>query len=231
MKRTLGYTAMVIWLLLMLPLQVQAQSSSESNGEGSEEERLKSYVEKNTLDLVEQLEAMQPGYEQDQEAFYRNMDKALEDFVAFRRIAARVMGRYARDASPEQRDEFVRQFKRSLYDAYGGAMVETGDFSLEVLDAEINPRNDQRATVNLRVTTEGGNRYGVAYSMYLSPESDWQVENIIVEGVNIGLAFRDRFVHEMETRGDLAEVIQNWSVGVADLNGLEESVEQGDGGN
>lgn len=227
MKRTLGYTAMVIWLLLMMPLQVQAQSS----GESSEEERLKAYVEKNTLDLVEQLEAMQPGYEQDREAFYRNMDKALEDFVAFRRIAARVMGRYAREASPEQRDEFVRQFKRSLYDAYGGAMVETGDFSLEVLDAQINPRNDQRATVNLRVITEGGNRYGVAYSMYLSPESDWQVENIIVEGVNIGLAFRDRFVHEMETRGDLAEVIQNWSVGVADLNGLEESVNQGAGDN
>ncbi|MDX1589987.1 MAG: ABC transporter substrate-binding protein [Oleiphilaceae bacterium] len=220
MQRTLVSTAMML-LLLVLPMQLQAQSG--------EEERLKQYVEENTLKLVEELENIQSGYAEDKDAFYRKMDSALEDFVAFRRIAARIMGRYARQASPEQRDEFVRQFKRSLYDAYGGAMVETGDFTLTVRSAEINPRNDERATANLTVTTQGGDRYNVAYSMYRSENSDWQVENIIVEGVNIGLAFRDRFVHEMETRGDLAEVIKNWSTGVEDMQQLENSVKGSDG--
>lgn len=219
MKRTPSLFAVTgFLLLLLLPLQIQAANEEEAK-------RLKSYVQENTLKLVEQLEQIQSGYEQDRDRFYRNMDNALEDFVAFRRIAARVMGRYAREASPEQRDEFVRQFKRSLYDAYGGAMVETGDFTLEVRDVEINPRNDQRATVNLRVTTEGGSRYGVAYSMFRSEQTDWQVENIIVEGINIGLAFRDRFEQEMQNNGDLADVIRNWSADVADLEGLEDAVE------
>ncbi|TVP57373.1 MAG: ABC transporter substrate-binding protein [Halomonadaceae bacterium] len=216
MKRSVKLSLLMVGLMLLLPLQVQASSE--------EAQRLKTYVEENTLKLVDQLEQIQGGFEKDREAFYNNMDAALEDFVAFRRIAARVMGRYAREASPEQRNEFVRQFKRSLYDAYGGAMVDTGDFKLEVREAEINPRNDQRATVNLRVTTEGGSRYAVAYSMFRSEQTDWQVENIIVEGINIGLAFRDRFEQEMQSNGDLADVINNWSADVADLDGLEGAV-------
>jgi len=209
-------------MAFLVPMQAQAESE--------EARELKRYVEENTLKLVEKLESIQAGYEQDREAFYNQMDEALEDFVAFRRIAARVMGRYAREATPEQRNEFVRQFKRSLYDAYGGAIIDTGDFELRVRSAEINPRDENRATVNLQVITEGGNRYGVAYSMYRPEGGNWKLENIIVEGINIGLAFRDRFQQDMEEhRNDVQKVIDNWTANVGDLEGLDEAVESPSG--
>ncbi len=215
------YSFGVALLVALMPLQALAD----------EKEELKQYVEENTLKLVERLEGIQDIYKDDREAFYERMDEALEDFVAFRRIAGRVMGQYAREASGEQRDQFVKAFRRSLYDAYGGAMLETGDFKLDVTGAEINERDQNRATVNLRVTTEGGDRYGVAYSMYRSDsDSQWQMENVIVEGINIGLAFRDRFSQEMEKHGDLKDVIDNWSADVADIEGLEDAVDESDDG-
>ena len=214
------YSLGLVLLVALMPAQALAD----------ETEALKKYVEENTLKLVDRLEGIRDVYQDDREAFYSEVNEALEDFVAFRRIAGRVMGQYARQASEEQRDQFVRAFRRSLYDAYGGAMLDTGDFELTVTGAEINERNENRATVNLRVTTEGGDRYGIAYSMYRADaDSQWQMENVIVEGINIGLAFRDRFSQEMEKRGSLADVIDNWSADVADIDGLEDAVDESEG--
>ena len=195
----------------------------------SEEEQLREYVRENSIRLVDQLNEIRELYDSDREAFYEAMDDALGEFVAFRRVAARIMGKYARQASPEERDAFVRAFRRSLYDAYGGAAVsiDSSDFDLEVDSVEINPRHEDRATVNLSIITSSGERYGVAYSMYEPDDGNWQVENVIVEGINMGLAFRDRFEQEMQaTDGNVSKVIDEWSTDVGDIEGLEDAVEK-----
>src|SRR5690554_2934961 len=164
------------------------------------EEDLQQYVDENTQRLVEKLMAERGLYERDPEAFYQNMDDALEGFVDFRRIAARVMGRYARQTTPEQRDEFVAKFKRSLFDSYAQALVSADNFKINVNSATINPQDDNRASVAMEVVTASGNRHAVTYSMYRKEDSKWMMENVIVEGVNIGLAFRDRFTRSEERR-------------------------------
>lgn len=195
-------------------------------------QELASYVDENTQKLVQRLNQEKSLYSDDPDAFYQEMEQALTGFVDFRRIAARVMGRYARQATPEQRDEFVVRFKRSLFESYAQALVNNSDgFEIAVRDAQINPRDESRASVDMLVTTESGDRYQVTYSMYQNKDSgDWLMENVIVEGVNIGLAFRDRFAQEMESRrGDVDAVIDNWGDAVASLN-LDEEMEQGAGG-
>ncbi|WP_239985580.1 MlaC/ttg2D family ABC transporter substrate-binding protein [Marinobacter salexigens] len=189
------------------------------------EDDLQQYVDENTQRLVSQLNAERGLYESDPEAFYQNMEDALEGFVDFRRIAARVMGRYARQATPEQRDEFVVRFKRSLFDSYAQALMSADNFEIKVKGATINPSNDNRASVGMEVITATGNRHSVTYSMYRRGEgSDWLMENVIVEGVNIGLSFRDRFTQEMEAnRGQVEVVIDGWSDAVKSLN-LEDEV-------
>jgi len=188
------------------------------------EEDLQQYVDENTQRLVAKLNEERGLYERDPEAFYQNMDDALDGFVDFRRIAARVMGRYARQTTPEQRDEFVAKFKRSLFDSYAQALVSAEDFKIKVNDATINPQDDNRASVAMEVTTASGNRHFVTYSMYRKDGGDWMMENVIVEGVNIGLSFRDRFTQEMEAnRGQVQAVIDGWSDAVKSLN-LEDEV-------
>ena len=62
------------------------------------------------------------------------------------------------------------------------------------------------------------------YSMYLNDSGQWMMENVIVEGVNIGLAFRDRFSQEMEAkRGQIQAVIDGWSDTTKSMN-LEKDV-------
>lgn len=205
----------VVFALLMM---VAGQASA------GVEEDLEQYVSDNTQMLVQKLNAEKGLFEKDPEAFYQSMDDALTDFVDFRRIAARVMGRYARQTTREQRDEFVAKFKRSLFDSYAKALVTADDFRIEVREAEILAQNENRASVQLVVITASGNRYPVTYSMYKKDDGRWLMENVIVEGVNIGLAFRDRFAQEMEeNRGQVQVVIDGWTDSVKSLK-LEEDV-------
>ncbi|MGO1461308.1 MAG: MlaC/ttg2D family ABC transporter substrate-binding protein [Marinobacter sp.] len=207
-------------LFLALTLMAFCVASAQAGPE----EDLQQYVDKNTQRLVDKLNEERGLYERDPEAFYKNMDEALEGFVDFRRIAARVMGRYARQTTIEQRNEFVAKFKRSLFDSYAQALVSADDFQIKVNDATINPRNDNRASVAMEVITAGGNRHAVTYSMYRKNDSNWMMENVIVEGVNIGLSFRDRFSQEMEAnRGQVQAVIDGWGDAVKSLN-LEDEV-------
>lgn len=190
------------------------------------EEDLKRYVDENTQKLVQKLNAEKGLYEKDPEAFYASMDETLQEFVDFRRIAARVMGRYARQTTPEQRDAFVEKFKRSLFDSYAQALVSAEDFEIIVKEATILPQNEDRASVEMELISASGNRYPVTYSMYRTSDDRWMMENVIVEGVNIGLAFRDRFAQEMEeNRGQVQAVIDGWGDAVEALN-LDEQVDR-----
>lgn len=209
----------LLWMFAMVALMAgQAWAGPE--------EDLKQYVDENTQKLVQKLNEEKGLYEQDPEAFYASMDEALDQFVDFRRIAARVMGRYARQTSPEQRDEFVAKFKRSLFDSYAQALVSAENFEINVLEAEILPQNDDRASVQMEVVSASGNRYPVTYSMYRNGEGRWMMENVIVEGVNIGLAFRDRFAQEMEqNRGQVQAVIDGWGDAVEALK-LDEELDR-----
>ncbi len=208
-RRLLPVVALVITTLLV---SVQARANED----------LRRYVDKNTQQLVNKLNAERGLYAKNPEAFYESMNAELKDFVDFRRIAARVMGRYARQATPEQRDEFVEKFKRSLFDSYAQALVAADDFTITVKEATVDPSNDSRASVAMEVESAAGNRYPVSYSMYRNDEGKWLMENVIVEGVNTGLAFRDRFAQEMESkRGKVQAVIDDWSKAVDALE-LEE---------
>ncbi|PXX89823.1 toluene tolerance protein [Marinobacter vulgaris] len=203
--------SLLLVALIMTAVAVPVHASPEKD--------LLEYVDENTQQLVDKLHEEKGLYEKDPQAFYRSMEQELEGFVDFRRIAARVMGRYARQASPEQRDEFVEKFKRSLFDSYAQALVSTDDFTIEVKDAVINPDNDQRASVRMEVTSASGNRYPVAYSMYQTKDGRWMMENVIVEGINIGLAFRDRFSQEMEKNGgEVQAAIDGWGDAVDSLD-------------
>ena len=210
--------SMLVVAFLMAALAMPAYAGPE--------EDLVQYVDENTQRLVDKLNEEKGLYQRDPEAFYTSMDKELREFVDFRRIAARVMGRYARQTSPEQGGEFVEKFKRSLFDSYAQALVSADDFTIEVKDAEINASNSDRASVAMEVQTASGNRYPVTYSMYRSDDGRWMMENVIVEGINIGLAFRDRFSQEMEqNRGQIQAVIDGWGDAVKSLN-LEEEVDK-----
>ncbi|MBU6949986.1 phospholipid-binding protein MlaC [Hahella sp. HN01] len=190
--------------MAMMAFAVVAQANAQ--------QEVMSVVQDSTKMLVTKLQSEKQTYYENPQKFYGVMEGALQNLVDFERIAARVMGRYRREASDELKEKFVGVFKKSLFDAYGKALVESGEFKVNVLAATINPRDEGRASVDLEVISASGNKYPVIYSMYKNRNNKWLLENVIVNGVNIGLAFKDRFEQQVNVHnGDITKVVDSWS--------------------
>jgi len=65
------------------------------------------------------------------------------------------------------------------------------------------------------VVTDKVGLFPVWYWMYQTSQGGWLLGNVIVFGVNVGLAFRDRFALQYrKNKGDLDLVIEGWTVDI-----------------
>lgn len=218
---TYPYKNYISVVLLVLFVFLSAYSVVAKGEDQSE--FVRKTVESNVQELLAKFNEEKAYYNTEPQRFFNNMDEALSRIVDFRRIAARVMGRYGRDATDIQKDKFVQVFKDSLYSTYTKTLVDSGVYKINVNKAEINSRSDTKASVYMDIVSDNGTVFPVTYSMHNAGDNNWMMENVIVFGVNIGLAFRDKFELEYRKhRGDIDQLISNWTV---DLE-LEGAVEK-----
>lgn len=174
-------------------------------------------VEKITSSLLATFEKNLDQYKKDEALFVAEVDRQLSPVVAFGTIARGVMGKYSRRARPEQIDRFSTVFKDSLISFYGKALLKLDDTRLTIDKVDPVPeavlRGYQSGKVRLvpvdmtiRTST---NTVAISYSMvYL--EGGWKIRNIIVDGINIGIQFRNQFAEAMSKYGDIQYVVDHW---------------------
>lgn len=149
------------------------------------------------------------------------VDESLDDIADFRYIGASVMGRYFQNATPQQRSRFADTFRQTLIDTYTRGLVTFDYRELRVLDNQRPQRHEDQASVDMEVVATNGQVYPVSYSLRLSG-NEWRVVNVIVNGINLGLTFRNQFDQAMRDQGrDYDAVINNWAPELA-VEELEE---------
>ena len=177
--------------------QVFAESSSE-------------YVEKIHEDIVLVVRAKQGIYEENPEEFIKAISFALQPLVDFKRISRNVMGRYYKDANKEQIEKFNKVFKASLLETYSKTLAEFKDEEILVSSEVKKSPKGNKESVSLQIVTST-KVYPAVYDMYLNKEGQWKLINIVINGVNLGLTFRNQFYSLMEKEGNnLDLVIEKW---------------------
>lgn len=200
---------MIMALALSLALPVMAQAVARTPQQ---------VVEETSTRVMEVLDANRDTYRQDTDAFLQGLNEVLDPVVDFEGIARSVMTvRYSRSASPEQMERFIETFKRSMVQFYGNALLEFDSGNIRVLPPSgRGEQSPDRASVNMEIRANNGNVYPVTYTM-VNLDGQWKVRNVIVEGINIGLLFRDQFAQAMQSnRNNLDRVIDNWGGVVAE---------------
>ncbi|EHJ91323.1 MlaC/ttg2D family ABC transporter substrate-binding protein [Vreelandella boliviensis] len=205
----LGRWLMVVMIaVLMLPLQSHAQSQTPE-----------AMIRENVESLMSDLEGRKDYYANNLGELEALVDSNLDQVADFRYIGASVMGNYFRNASPEQRRRFVNVFRQTLIDTYTRGLVTFDYDELRVLDAQQAQRYDDQASVAMEVVAKNGQVYPISYSLRLT-DGEWRVVNVIVNGINLGLTFRNQFDQAMrDNNRDYDAVINGWSpeVGVDEL--------------
>ncbi len=171
-------------------------------------------VQSTTTELLGELKANKEQYKTNPQAFYDTLDRILAPVVDADGISRSIMTvKYSRKATPEQMQRFQENFKRSLFQFYGNALLEYNNQGIVVDPAKAD--DGKRASVGMKVTGNNGAVYPVQYTLE-NHGGEWKVRNVIVNGINIGKLFRDQFADAMQRNGgDLDKTIDGWAGEVA----------------
>jgi phospholipid transport system substrate-binding protein len=140
------------------------------------------------------------------------VNEELDGLIDFRRITQLVMGQYFGPSSREQKMRFLEVFRASLVNTYASGLTMYEGQEVRVLPAGSGDVTDGKARVRTEIRTSGGRVIPVFFSLYQTREGNWLVENVIVNGLNLGRTFRTQFEQSAQQfGGDLDQVIANWS--------------------
>ena len=154
-------------------------------------------VQDATNTLLTRITKEKATLKKDESALLRVVEENITPFVDIDGIARSVMGQYFRQATPAQQKEFARVFKPYK------AGTDT-----------------QKAQVNVDVHGDGGQVFPVTFQMQMDKAGKWKVRNLILNGINLGLTFRNQFSSAVESnRGSLDKAIAGWTPDTKALEG------------
>lgn len=170
-------------------------------------------VQSTTDQLLKRIVEKREQYQQDDQLFFEEIMDLLEPVIDFKRISRRVMAKYYKKATIDQREKFAQVFRQSLLNIYAKGLLEFDDQEVIVLEPSAKGSgNPKKQKVDIEVIDKQGAKYPISYSMYLNKSNEWKMENVIVNGINIGLTYRNQFARLMKlNKNDIDLVITDWS--------------------
>jgi phospholipid transport system substrate-binding protein len=119
------------------------------------------------------------------------------DFTKMTRLA---VGKGWRQASPEQRETLVTEFKNLLVRTYGTSLTQYKNETVEFKPVKIEPTATD-VTVKSQINRAGGGQpVAVDYSMEKTTNG-WKVYDVTIEAVSLVTTYRGSFADEVQRSG------------------------------
>ena len=185
-------------------------------------------VQQTTEQVLEIIRDGKGYYDKDPARFNQQVETVLNKVVDFDSFARGVMGPYARrTALPGLAERAGKsRISRSAFSAsairsstascetYAKGLLKFDGQKIETLPLR---KGDDLASGNVAVLQNiygaADKPYAIQYSMRRNREGVWKLQNVIIEGINLGQTYRSQFAAEADRyHGDLDQVIANWRV-------------------
>ncbi|VUX55631.1 ABC-type transport system involved in resistance to organic solvents, auxiliary component [uncultured Woeseiaceae bacterium] len=145
------------------------------------------------------LEGRKDELGKDPDALYAMVDDILLPIFDRRYAAQLVLGKHWRNASDDERGDFVDAFYGSLLRKYSDGVLQFNQSSLEILPFR-GDDTKPRATVKTIVRLDNGTKVPVNYGV-VKRESGWMMFDVTIEGISYVRNFRTELNAEIQTKG------------------------------
>lgn len=171
-------------------------------------------VDNTSAELINILGDSSLTTDTDNTPLLNEVERLLVPVVDFEYIAKRVMGKYYRKATDDERTEFTGVFKNTLIRTYAKALVGFEITGYELLPEGRPSPKPNKQIVSVKVRSGGSATYKLDYYM-LQQKDGWKLVNVHLDGINLRLNFKNQFASLVKkNRGDVAKVIANWKAQV-----------------
>lgn len=153
-------------------------------------------ISTDVLDSVRADKAIQAG---DVQKVVALVDVKVMPYVNFKRMTASAVGRYWRQATPEQKQRLQEEFKTLLVRTYSGALSQVKDQSVRLKPMRSNP-DDKEVVVRTEVRGGGGDPIQLDYRLEKTAEG-WKIFDVNVLGVWLVQNYTSSFAQEIGAGG------------------------------
>jgi phospholipid transport system substrate-binding protein len=153
-------------------------------------------VSTDVLDAVKADKSIKQG---DVQKVIALVDAKVMPYVNFQRMTSSAVGRYWRQATPEQQKRLQEEFKVLLVRTYSGALAQVQDQTVE-----IKPMRGTAADKEVVVRTEirgRGDPVQLDYRLEQAAAGNWKIYDVNVLGVWLVENYRNSFSQEISANG------------------------------
>ncbi len=139
------------------------------------------------------------------------VEELLVPHVDLEVVSRWVLGKYWRQATPEQRRRFAEEFKKMLIRFYSSALLEYADFKFKFYPVKMK-EGARRVVVRSEVMRAGGPPHTVNYSL-IRRKGEWKVYDVTIDGVSVVTTYRSSFAEEIRRSGidGLIQKMASWN--------------------
>lgn len=184
-------------LLLILTL---GAAPARAGGDGALD-----LVRDTSAEVQKVLQQRHAELEQRPGLIYGVVEQYILPHFDFERMSQLVLGKNWRSATPEERQQFVEEFRLLLVRTYATAMLKYSDQKISFLPAR-GKAGDGNTVVQTEVEQAGGPPIPIDYSLYRKGDA-WKVFDVKIDNVSLVVNYRGTFASEIRGRG-LAELIR-----------------------
>lgn len=179
-----------IFLLLWLGLSAAASAAVQPD----------ELVRQTTNELLSKFTQNREALKADKEKLFAMVNEIVVPHFDIDRMSRYVLGKYWRDATDEQKKQFIEEFKTQLVRTYGTALFEyTGEQDI-IYKPFHHEEGDRQAIVSTEVPRPDGPNIPVEYKM-INNDGKWQVYDVVIENLSTVQNYRAQYGTVVNARG------------------------------
>ena len=128
------------------------------------------------------------------------MEEKIVPHFDFQRMTRLAVGRNWRQATPEQQQRLVDEFRVLLVRSYSTAYTAYRDIDIEVKPVKVRPTDEDVQVRTVIKVPGGGPSVNVDYSMFKASTS-WKVYDVTVDGISLVTTYRSTFAEQVNKGG------------------------------
>ena len=138
-------------------------------------------------------------YEREPERVSYLVDEVLGPHIDFELTCRLALGRHWRTATTDQRQRFMKEFKKLLVRTYATAFPQLSEWELSFLPLRMPP-DATDVVVKTQILRAGAPPVAVDYRMRRKSDG-WKAYDVSVEGVSLVTSYRSTFAQEIREHG------------------------------
>lgn len=129
-------------------------------------------------------------------------EEVLGPYVSFQKMAMQILGKHWRKITPDQQTRYTAAFKNRVSFAMASQYDPEQEYALDLKGMKFNNKKNKSLVKSSVENRSSGKKYLIDYRLFYSKKNkNWQVYDVIVEGVSMLQSFKTASNEQVSRKG------------------------------